>query len=112
MSHNDSERSPSTYNFSEIAELLQEMQENTVEDETGVDVILAPHDEQGYAQFEVTANEDASVPEFLLDLQDIIEAALQEGEYDGRITHEGEATVFMEDIAEELFTNFDREDRK
>ena len=100
------------YDLSKILGMLEEMQRGTAEDGTTVDVILAPHDEPGHARFEVTADEGASTPEFLLDLRDTVESALKNGEYEGRVTRNGGSTVFIEDVAEDLFSDFDRSDRK
>ena len=100
-----------TYDFGQILAVLQEMQKNTVEDGTTVDVILAPHDEPGHAKFEVEANEEASTPEFLLDVRDSIDEALENGDYEGNSPSPELTTSFMESSLEKMWPEFDRKDR-
>ena len=100
-----------TYDFGQILAVLQEMQENTVEDGATVDVILAPHDEPGHAKFEVEADEGASTPEFLLDLRDSINEALENGDYEGNSPSPELTTSFLEPSLEKMWPEFDRENR-
>lgn len=97
---------------SSLVSKIETWQQATIaRDPAEAKVLVVPVGEPGYFLIDVEADPDTHPAPFFLRLAAKVEDALDETEaYDGRPAVKGRAGIFLEDVAEQLFVDFDRED--
>ncbi len=96
-------------NGSEIIEAIEEWQSGTPTPESAAaKVFIAPEGEPGFVEIDVEADEDVHPAKFHLQLADHIETTLEdESEYNGQVTKTGKGTIYLEDVARDMWSDFD-----